>query len=93
MLEGFAVMSIPCIGILGARVVRTALELGARGVVVAACVTEDCHFRVSQRKLDITRTEIGGMEGVAIIETEWRNPEGAREALRRMRDVFIKGEE
>ncbi len=39
------IISAPCAGLVGPSFVRKALEKGAGGVVVAACRTNDCHYR------------------------------------------------
>lgn len=48
---GVTVMGLPCAGALHPAMVTKALEAGAAGVFVAACVPEDCPFREGSRWL------------------------------------------
>jgi ferredoxin len=48
---GVTVMGVPCAGALHPAMVTRALEAGAAGVFVAACVPEDCPFREGSRWL------------------------------------------
>ncbi len=44
-LLGTVVLGVPCVGVLHPDTIRGALDAGARGVYIAACMPEDCHFR------------------------------------------------
>ncbi len=61
------VLTLPCAGIIGTKTIREAMKLGLDGVVVAACVPEDGHYRLAKRKMDLTRLEISHLEGVKIV--------------------------
>ncbi len=90
-VENARIMVIPCVGILGARAVTACLDGGADGVVVAGCVEEDCHYRLSQRRLDITRLEIGRIKRVKTVSVSRFSPEGTLDEIRKAQKEF-KGE-
>ena len=91
-LEGCAVMVIPCMGILGARAIAASLKHGANGVVVAACVSHDSHYRLSQRKLDLTKVEIGNIKRLKVIEATLSDPDAMLDGIRQARAGFQKEE-
>ena len=39
------IISVPCAGVVGKALVNKIYELGAKGIVVAACRINDCHYR------------------------------------------------
>lgn len=39
------VMSVPCAGMVGPSFVKSAMDKGAKGMLIAACRTNDCHYR------------------------------------------------
>jgi len=40
-----SVFSVPCAGIVGPAFIKKAVQMGAEGVVIAACRLRDCHYR------------------------------------------------
>ncbi|PCI27750.1 MAG: hypothetical protein COB67_07895 [SAR324 cluster bacterium] len=53
------VISLPCAGVVGKALIQKLYEMGAKGVVVAACRINDCHYREGNQwlhdRLDNTR--------------------------------------
>lgn len=90
-LENAGILVIPCAGILGASVVTACLDWGADGVVVAGCVEEDCHYRLLQRRLDVTRLEIGRIKRVKTVAVSRFSPDKTLEEIRSAHKEF-KGE-
>ncbi len=87
-IENAAVMTVPCIGILGVKTIEESLRAGVEGVIAVSCVAEDCHYRFSRRKLDITHIEIAGVKQLKIIEASISDPRAAREEVRKAQDGF-----
>jgi ferredoxin len=81
-IQNAAVITVPCVGILGAKTIEECLGAGVDGVAVVSCVSEDCHYRLSRRKLDITRIEISGIRRLKIIEASTSDPGAALDAVR-----------
>lgn len=87
-MENVGVMTVPCIGILGGKIIEESLNTGVDGVIALSCVAEDCHYQFSRRKLDITHIEITGIKRLKMIEVSRSGLRTLSNEVRNAQDEF-----
>ena len=87
-VQNAELMLIPCMGILGERYIKTCLKHGVDGIIVVACVLENGHFRLHQRKLDVTSMETGGVKRLKVVSASRFDTKGTLERIRKAQTEF-----
>ena len=88
--KNVVVLMLPCVGIIATKTIKESLKLGVDGIVVASCVPEDGHYRLSKRKQDLTRLEVSHLQGVKMVTVLASRPRLILDEIAKARAEFAE---